>query len=302
MINKLEKILKNINISNAREVAYNMLVSSEHIHDLLFPELTKEVFNQHKIGGSGNFKKIKYKYDKHNFTLFLDDSTKIPAMSIYPKNNTDSAIKCLVILFSPAKKLAYIDNITYHSLCGDVGLSYPGGGTILLKMAVQFLKDNKEKLNINKIQLKDNSFLFCKNISKNIPLSSLYMLTKGDTWYGKHGFTPFMYVTGEDQKDFVIDYRVNKILVKKLTLKCTNIENIMKNAIVEHKLEQYITLDKFNKFCRKYESKPIINFFEDLMVSSKFKNTCVLFLYTFHAIMSDCGIVNLHGVSYNMNI
>ena len=70
-------------------------------------------------------------------------------------------MKCLMIMMND-DGIAYIDNISYFDDCIDTGLKYPGGGTILLKMAIQFIMDNKTKYKIKKIQLRDTSYLFCQ--------------------------------------------------------------------------------------------------------------------------------------------
>jgi len=77
--------------------------------------------------------------------------------------------------------IANIQNISYYDDCINTGLKYPGGGTVLLRMAIQFLRDIKKKYKIKKIQLTDNSTLNCEKNNTIINLSVLFILTNGDT-------------------------------------------------------------------------------------------------------------------------
>lgn len=298
----LVQILESTNVKNLEKVAFKMLIDTgEYIN----PILNKYNFSYTEPSVSiplhgGGFIKEKYKFGKYVFTLFINNKT--PSVTIYPNDNIESAITCLNILFDKEQKLAYIQNITYKSNCANIGLEYPGGGSILLKMAIKFLRENKQRFKIDIIQIKDNSYLSCANISKTIDLSSLYMLTSGDTWYGKYGFVPFDYIKGIDDTEKHIDYKVNKKLVNLIKLKCTNIANILLKGLNENNLETYINSDKFMKFCKKYENEAVMTFFKEFMKHKQFESTCPLFFYTYKNIFNDLGLVNLHGVSYYMKI
>ena len=66
-------------------------------------------------------------------------------------------------------KLAYIQNISYYDDCVvRANLDYPWGGGTILRLCIQFLKEMKEKYQIRRIQLRDNSEYTCDNKSPKI--------------------------------------------------------------------------------------------------------------------------------------
>ena len=99
--------------------------------------------------------------------------------SIHRKNDYKQS-DCLIIMIND-EGIANIQNISYYDDCINTGLKYPGGGTVLLRMAIQFLRDIKKKYKIKKIQLTDNSTLNCEKNNTIINLSVLFILTNGDT-------------------------------------------------------------------------------------------------------------------------
>jgi len=90
-----------------------------------------------------------------------------------------------------------------------------GGGTILLKMAIQFLKDNKKKYGIHRIVLQDNSMLRCPINRTEIKLNLLHTLKFGHTWYGgRYGFRPYDHNTKSTNKLLMEKYEKNYRIVK----------------------------------------------------------------------------------------
>ena len=219
---KINNIFKNIKCMNNTGFIIS-IAEDRPFYD--FIEKRKKNCNQNIIGGG--IKKIKYIYNGNKFKLFenYDEGYNI---SVFRKDNKDEYNqKCLFIMIDN-NGVAYIGNISYYKDCIKSGLEYPGGGSILLKMAITYLKENKNKYKIKIIQVQDNSRLLCEKNKKNIDLSSIYMLTKGDTWYSKHGFKPF---DTDEMKLNKKNYRIfknNQKKVKEINVGDTNIIKILK--------------------------------------------------------------------------
>ena len=129
-------------------------------------------------------------------------------------------IECIIIFIDSSDRNAIIMNISNEKGCVQEGMIYREGGKILVQIAIKYLKTYKDKFNINRILLTDRSYVLCSNniidkskqvIKHNMFLSDLYMLTHGDTWYGKFGFRPFDIVNNRELYDDVIEYGKAKI-------------------------------------------------------------------------------------------
>ncbi|AYV77632.1 MAG: hypothetical protein Dasosvirus15_5 [Dasosvirus sp.] len=100
---------------------------------------------------------------------------------------------CVVIFIDQDEKFAYIENISYFDKCVRSGMPRTRGGSLLLRLALDFIREYlKPKFDLQYIQLKDNSFVYCKQVRDKIEFCNMYMLSHGDTWYGKYGFVTFI--------------------------------------------------------------------------------------------------------------
>lgn len=196
--------------------------------------------------------------------------------------------------------IAYIQNINYYKECTTLGLDYPKGGTVLLKMIIQYLRENKNTLNIKYIQLRDTSHFYCNNVQDNIDLCTLYMFTHGETWYGKYGFTPYYSKYGITDIKGIVDYNVLSTLVKILKLKNTDIEQTMINAIDKHNIQ--ISKKLIKEFCKIRKDYTLINFFKDFININNFSENCRLFYYIYKDVMADLKLPNLYGISYYLTL
>lgn len=249
-----------------------------------------------QIGGSGIIKfnynnkiyDINYTYDNYNYIY-----------SLQPLNSDNNEIRNCFLIYIDKKdtSYAYITNISSYNDCPHVGYLRNGRGSHLLKVIIAFIESLKEKYGLKYIQLKDNSYLQCKQIGQ-IELDSLYMLTQGDTWYGKYRFRPFNTYKKDLDIDRYIDYRVNSILVDKIKINCTNLKELMKKAIRENKTE--FTEEGVERVISKYGKLSIKDFFKKFL--SKFEVGCELFFYIYKDFMDSVGIKNLHGISYFLDL
>ena len=142
--------------------------------------------------------------------------------------------------------IAHINTISYFEDCVKTGLDKRGGGTAILRVMIEFLEENKKRLEIDKIQLLDNSVKYCKH-SDSIELPLMAVFTSGDTWYGKYGFLPFDRVNEKIDQSRLKQYQANKRIVNTLLFKDTNITCFIDKAIKELKMQH-----KFNNMKQIY--------------------------------------------------
>jgi hypothetical protein len=87
-------------------------------------------------------------------------------------------------------------------------------------MSLDFIsKILKPKYKIKYVHLKDNSFYFCAKTKKRLDLDSIYMLSRGETWYGKRGFIPFNTDTNTVDVENYANYKLNNKLVNKTNIR-----------------------------------------------------------------------------------
>ena len=196
---------------------------------------------------------------------------------------------------------AYINNISNYKDCScDGNLPSNGGGKILLKFVINYLIQNKNifKFKINKIVLQDNSYITCKKI--NIPLSDLYFLTHGDTWYGQFNFRPFYSLNNIPDKNNIKLYENYKNIINQIKLKdyIKIYDLIIK---VDKKLNiNHIDENKLKKIILKNENMLLKDFLNKLL-KDKYP-MCLIFNEIKTKIMSYLNIKSFHTNSFYLNI
>ena len=154
------------------------------------------------------------------------------------------------------------------------------------------LKKYKDRFNIDKIILTDNSIKKCGN--KNIILSTMLILLTGNNWYGKYGFRPYDDIKDKLNKRMNIKYEHNQNIMKSITITEANIvkyiELTKKERIIED-VKKLISLhpnmlliDFLNQFIKDYDDmcKYFELFYEDLFdglgLTPFYKQSFVLFI------------------------
>jgi hypothetical protein len=113
---------------------------------------------------------INCKFEGRDFTIYEAKIGDGYDISLFPANNENKP-KCIHITTHPSKGKAWkdgldfrgdaeIQTISYFKDCIGLGAMTSGGGTILLKLALQFLKERKQRYDIKRIILMDNSLLW----------------------------------------------------------------------------------------------------------------------------------------------
>jgi len=251
----------------------------------------EQIFEQY-----GGAKKIKYKFEGYTFVIYESESTNKISYHINNKSIEDTMEICVHIIVLKKEKYAYIQNVTSFDKCTLEGMPKSKGGSMLLRLCIQFLKELKDKYDLTYIQLKDNSFIFCNQNNTRIDFDSFYMLTHGDTWYGKYGFIPY-----DPEKEIVdiekySDYKLNQKLVNIIKVGCINMKPLIKRAVDKLKLHDPFN-DKFiDKMMEKYKDRSVMIFMDDLAKTHDL--TCGIINNIYIDVMKEIGMTNLHGSTY----
>ncbi|AYV80579.1 MAG: hypothetical protein Harvfovirus3_24 [Harvfovirus sp.] len=246
--------------------------------------------------GRGSLREFFYNYGDYTFRISEDTTDKERvSYAVYDEKMTQSL--CLLIFVDTDERTAYIETLSNFPNCTIQGMPKTRRGSLILGLTLDFIKKVlKNEYNLKYLWLKDNSFFYCKGADGNIDLDSLYMFTHGQTWYGKYGFMPFSIKEGTLHFHSLIDYSLNQKLVNTIPLKCTNIEKYLAKLLSKPSYEQFISKLELKKLCKEYNEKPIIEFFDTFM--KKYDENCVLFHSIYKKVMTDIGMVDLHGKPY----
>ena len=197
-------------------------------------------------------------------------------------------------------RIAYIREISYYSNCAEPVLDNPDGGSRILKFCIQFLKENKNRFNINKIQLKDNSALFCvmsNGEKKRMQLPLLSTLTYGHTWYGRYGFRPYDPDNDcLDKKNYII-YKKNQKIVNRTLTKNTKIFEYQKDGMIQKGIGIEDSKHFVDRLEKKYGNLTIMQFFQN----KKFKK-CAFLIHFYEKLAMDLGIKNFYGNSFYLEL
>lgn len=283
-------IFKKLNI-NCDPVTLGNIISD---NNSFFYNYTYKINNQY-----GGAKQINFKYDKYTFIVYQDEDEYNINFSIHNNNNIDNPLICAHIFIPKDERFAYIQNISNYDNCTLEGLPKTKGGSIILQGVLSFIDSISKKYKLKYIQLKDNSYLYCKSIKKNIPLSSLYMLSRGSTWYYKYGFIPFDEKNKQIDIENLVKLKTNQNLVNLINLNCTKIGELFLQIFDTLKFDKN-SKKKLIKTIEKYNNMPIKHFIK--FIISDFDNSCDIFYHVYENIMKMLNISNLQGITYYKQI
>ena len=254
-----------------------------------YKRLHKLEFNEYKQQEGGKLYEI-------NGLVFninkLDENDRV-TYSIYNDNN-DNDPECMVLFIPKKENYVYIEGISALDKCVVNGILKTNIGTTLLQITLKFIKKSlKEKYNLKYIVLRDTSLYKCPITKKIIEFDSIYMLSRGTTWYGKYGFIPYDFDNKEVDKFNYKKYKKNSKLVNTIKVKDTNIKKYLEKTNL---LKQNV----INKIIDKYNDKTIKDFFYDL--TKKYDETCDIIGSIYKDVMTDIGMSDLHGKSYFLEL
>ena len=222
-------------------------------------------FFTEQIGGS---KKLKVTYDDKEY--IFEEAMDKNYYVLYSKDEYE----CVAIIIDIENKIAEIHGIgNYTSCLDDININV---GSTLLKITLKMIKKYKNKFDITKILLTDNSLKKCHN--KNIKLSMMLILLTGETWYGKYGFRPIekkLIKKYEDNIKIMNTIKLSDIdLIRYLNMTSINKDIIDKTKLFIEKHSLMLLKDYLSKFIKEYDKTCIYfyNFYEQLFIDLKLYN------------------------------
>ena len=108
--------------------------------DWLFTYKHVKLYNSIQTGGG---KEYKYNFDKYTFNLYIEDQDDNKYIEF---QMTGTEMPCIIIVIDSLNNIAILQGLSYDEKCVIPKLPYPGGGTILLKLAIQFVKEKGKNI------------------------------------------------------------------------------------------------------------------------------------------------------------
>lgn len=232
-------------------------------------------FLSNQIGG-GKKLKVTYNNYKYVFNEAMDKNYYV----LYSKDD----FECVAIIIDLENKIAEIHSIgNYKSCLDDINTNI---GSTLLKITLKLLQKYKDKFDIKKILITDNSLKKCKN--KNIELSVMLTLLSGDTWYGKYGFTPA-------DEALIKYYKNNKKRMNTITLKDIDLIKYLKMSKLNEKI-----INKSKQFIEKHQTLLLKDYLSKFL--EEYDKTCEYFYDFYFTLFIDLGLYNFHRRTFELVI
>ena len=199
---------------------------------------------------------------------------------LFSKDN----FECVSILIDKNDKIAEVHGIGNYSSC--LKKINTNVGSTLFKLTLKMLKKYKEKLNINKILLTDNSLKKCNK--KEIKLGLMLTLLTGDTWYGKYDFRP--------RENILIKYyENNKKIINKITLGDIDLLKYLKMT----KLKKSV-IENAEKFIKKHQTLLVKDYLTKFI--KEYDKTCEYFYDFYEYLFNDLGLYDFHQRTFELDI
>jgi hypothetical protein len=227
-------------------------------------------------GGTSKTFKIKYHNKEYEFQQTMDENYYI----LYSIDEFD----CVSVVIDKERRLAEIHGIGNYKLC--LQESNVNVGSTLLKITLKMLQKFKDKLNINKISLTDNSIKKCNN--KDIILSTMLILLTGDTWYGKYGFRPVDTLS-------IKMYENNKKIMNTITLKDIDLIKYLKMTKLNKKV-----IEKFKIFIENHQSLLVKDYLTIFI--KEYDKTCHYFYDFYVTLFNDLRLYKFYRETFSLSI
>jgi len=294
-----ENVMNRIKIKDYQKVYNQYIMNDQELIDFIVVR-NKDYPKRKHLQYGGTEKTIRYKYDGKEFILHEAKSEDGYDISMRRKDDPDEQ-ECLHVMTDTARHIAYIANISYYPDCVRTGLDKPGGGTVLLKMCLQFLKATKDRYKIKRIQLKDNSHYICKSNKKNIHLPLLHTFIFGNTWYSKYGFRPYDPDGDTENKRLMRDVIKNEHIVNNTKLKDTPIFRYLKKIIRKKSKGNLKEEKQMIKDMHEFDNLSLRVFFRHHFFED-FQETCETLYDFYEDFAKDIDLYDFYGKPFYLDI
>lgn len=300
-LNKIKNIFKKFRIKNYKDEATKLFLLYTSFTDISISDMISN--DKILYGGGSNKIEIKYK----NKIFYFDKESNKSENIYFLRGKNNSNISCITIFVNKLLREAVIHEIYYDEDClyPDMKNEYKSGRTIL-KLALKLIDQIKDKYKIKHIKLQDNSNKLCQSNNQvvRIRLSSMMILSTGETWYGKYGFIPY------DKSDENISANLKKAYEKNTKIMNTKKIKDVKNfdKIIDRSLKKInINTDMKDKIYKLYEEYKknnmlVKDFVSDLLEKKMFSYTCLFFYNVYLEIFNELKLQDFHKISYIKNL
>ena len=290
------KLFEKLNVPRANDIFHKVLFEDFEFFEKYAKTRNTDENIQKQQGGA---KQTIFKNGKYTFNIYkVKDNDRI-SFSIHDNNNEKSVDTCMIMFIPRHEHYVYVQTISYYKNCSYPEMPKTRGGSLLLDTIIKFTQSIKDKYKLTHIQLRDTSNFTCRLDKEKTPICNLYMLTRGDTWYGKYGFVPYNPTKNEIDIDTLVDYKTNQKLVKLVKVKHTNLKEYMEKASYSKDVKGY-TKQLINTIINEYNNSSLQTFFKDFI--SKYDTRCDMFNKIYKEIMVEVGIVDLYGKIYFLQL
>lgn len=278
----------------------NYYISNKKRNSVNFGNWLHKINNQ--FGGSIQ----DYKYGDATFRIKIDESDgEIIITSIgYTDENTlfknsESSMntQCFMAIKSAGSTFIVIQGLENNEDCFK-GERISKRGTIMLEFLISYLKKKKEKLGINRIVLTDNSLKYCPECDKKLNLSEVYILSTGDTWYGKFGFRPYNEEHDTPDEDMLSFYTTNKDIMNTIKMKNFDLIKLVKTKMNEKNEE---IIERNLEFIQKLQTEyPNTKLRKVLKLISQ--EDCCLMAHMSKYIFRALGLTSFYKMTFYLDI
>ena len=216
--------------------------------------------------GGGKKLKVTYEDNEYIFEEAMDKNYYI----LWSKDE----FECSTVVIDTETKTAEIHNISNYKSC----LVTTNIGSTLLRITLKMIEKYKDKFDVKKIIITDNSIKKCGK--KDIQFAPMMILLTGDTWYGKYGFRPI-------QKELLEMYEKNKEIMNTIKLKDINLMEYLKKTKMSNEL-----LELSHKFINKHQTMLLKDYLTKFI--KDFNKTCKYFYDFYFTLFNDIGLYNFY--------
>jgi hypothetical protein len=175
---------------------------------------------------------------------------------------------------------------------------HQGAGSLLLRFIIQFLRKNRDKLKIKRLELQDNSAKICFNCPERVKLSNMSMLLYGDTWYGKYGFRPIEKDHEGDTKSYQDRYKKNQEIMNTVLTRNVPLLDIIMKAGEKIKID--VNRDRLVEYLEKNRDKLLKDVLKEFL--KNYDKFCCLFENMTDELIRFLGLYSFYKYQFYLDI